>query len=54
MFQKCGNTINLPATLPLHAAGGAEMACHDPAASSSWYSLDTQFSILRILPWMRY
>ena len=35
MFQKCGNTINLPATLLLYAVGGAEMACPDPAAPSS-------------------
>ena len=51
MFQKCGNTINLPAALSLDAAGGAQIACPDPAAPSSWHSLDAQFSILGMLPW---
>ena len=32
MFQKCGNTINLTAELPLGAAGGFQIACFDPTA----------------------
>ena len=50
-FQNCLNSINLPGILPLGATGGAQIACSDPTAPSSWY-LDAQVSILGILPQM--
>ena len=50
MFQKCGNSINLPPTLPLDVTIGAQIVFPDLAVPSSWYSLDAQLSILGMLP----
>ena len=54
MFEKCGNTINLYTALPLDVPGGTQIACPDLAAPSIWHSLNAQFRILGMLPWMRY